>query len=284
MWAWITSRSTSRRHCHRLPKKDVIVTPEPPKPVIPAGPKPGERRDNPTDLLTYNWIPDGKFLMGCVPGDKDCKADESPRHEVKISKGFWITRTEVTLEAYNLFTKKTGHPEPKATELAHKGLATDVPVVNVTWEDANAYCKWAGGRLPTEAEWEYAARGGKPEWIFPWGAWDPTKAMYYGTDKKIIKPFNETVPVKKFTAVNGYGLFGMAGNASEWTGDYYGEYPSGAVTDPHGPPDSNKGRVVRGGSWNDTAKFLRNSARDPHTKAEITIGFRCVVPNLVEGN
>jgi formylglycine-generating enzyme required for sulfatase activity len=254
------------------------------KPAAPVGPKPGERRENSTDVLTYDWIPPGQFQMGCVPGDKDCRPDET-RHQVTISKGFWITRTEVTAEAYSRFAQKTGHPDAKASQVAHNGLATDIPVVNVTWDDASAYCKWLGGRLPTEAEWEYAARGGKADAIYPWGAWDQTKASYFGSDKKFTKPFSETVPVHKFPEVNGYGLYGMAGNASEWTADFYGEYPAGPVTDPTGPPDG-KTRVVRGGSWNDPQKYLRNSARDPHppAKAEITIGFRCAVPNLVEGN
>jgi formylglycine-generating enzyme required for sulfatase activity len=256
-------------------------------PTLPTGPKPGQPRVNPADTLVYNWIPAGMFQMGCVNGDKDCKADEKP-HPVTISKGFWMTSTEVTAEVYSQYAVRTNHPDAKPSQVGHKGFATDVPVINVTWEDANAYCKAAGGRLPTEAEWEYAAHGGHPDWIFPWEKWDPLKADFFDTMKKYAKtisPYTETVPVRKFGAVNGFGLYGMAGNASEWVADWYGPYVAGPVTDPPGPA-AGKERVTKGGSWNDPQKYLRISSRDAHApgKPEITIGFRCVLPNLTEGN
>jgi formylglycine-generating enzyme len=250
--------------------------------------KSGQQAANPKDLLIYIWVPPGTFQMGCVPDDRDCKADESPRHSVTISKGFWITSTEVTVDAYSRFASKTGHPDAKPSQLGHKGLATDVPVINVTWDDGSAFCKSIDGRLPTEAEWEYAARGGNPTWVYPWGAWDPLKADYFETVnkyRKTISPYSETVPVHKFGAVNGYGLYGMAGNASEWVADYYGPYEAVAATDPTGPADG-KDRVVRGGSWNDPKGYLRDSARDhkPPNKQENTVGFRCVLPKLSDGN
>lgn len=256
--------------------------------IVKAEVKPGETRVNAKDLLVYNWIPPGKFQMGCVPDDSDCKLDENPRHEVTISKGFWITSTEVTAEAYSRFASQTGHPDAKPSQLGHKGLATDVPVINVTWDDANAYCAYVGGLLPAEAQWEYAARGGNPNAVYPWGPWDPTKADFFetvtnGKYRKTIAPYSETVPVHKFRAVNGYGLFGMAGNASEWVADYYSPsaYAEAAAADPPGPA-TGKERVVRGGSWNDPQKYLRITARDHHApdKPENTIGFRCVMPTL----
>jgi len=101
--------------------------------------------------------------MGCSTGDDQCFSEEKPAHQVSISKGFWIGQTEVTVEAYEKFAGITNdratsldHPPPSGGD-PHDGQA--MPVVNVTWDEANDFCKWAGGRLPTEAEWEYAARG-----------------------------------------------------------------------------------------------------------------------------
>lgn len=249
--------------------------------------RPGDTHVNPKDQMVYSWIPAGKFQMGCVPGDAQCDKDESPRHEVTISNAFWITSTEVTAEAYTQYSQATGHPDAKKSQLGHKGLATDVPVIKVTWDDANDYCKYAGGRLPTEAEWEYAARGGNPDFIFPWGAEpDPKKAVAYEMVnnkeyRKLIAPYTETVPVKKLQVFNGYRLLGMAGNAAEWTADFYGPYTAEPATDPAGAAKE-KDRVVRGGSWNDPLKFSRITARDHHppNSSENTIGFRCVVPSF----
>jgi formylglycine-generating enzyme required for sulfatase activity len=268
------------------PKPEVSKPAEVARPVLPTGPKAGEHRENPKDKLDYNFIPSGKFLMGCVPGDKQCEKDENPRHEVSLSKDFWITRTEVTVGAYDRFTRaEPGHKLPK-TKTLHGLVATELPITDISWDDAVDYCKWAGGRLPTEAEWEYAARGGKQDWIYPWGSWDPNKANWGKTDiKKVRAPFDEMVPVRKIGDGNGYDLYDMAGNAAEWTADYYSPtaYADGQNTDPKGPPDG-KERVVRGGSWYDPEKFLRNSARDKKApdKPVNTIGFRCVLPSLVE--
>ena len=270
-----------------------FTPPPPPKPVEEpktiivtkqAELKPGTNREDPADKLIYNWVPAGSFQMGCVPADKDCAKDEAPRHEVKIPQGFWITRTEVTVGAYSSFTKKTGRPDPPKTKTNFGGLGSELPQTNVSWDDAVAYCQWAGGRLPTEAEWEYAARGGKPDQIYPWGAWDATKANYSKTDiKKVRKPYQETVAARQIGDGNGFDLYDMAGNAAEWVSDWYSPtyYSDSGGADPKGPADG-KERVVRGGSWNDPEKFLRSSARDHRQpgKGENTTGFRCVVPKI----
>ncbi len=268
-----------------------FTPPPPPKPtdepktiIVKQELKPGTNREDPVDRLIYNWVPPGSFQMGCVPGDKHCDKDEEPRHDVKISQGFWITRTEVTVGAYSGFVKKTNHPEPPKTKTNYGGLGSDLPQTNVSWEDAVAYCKWAGGRLPTEAEWEYAARGGKPDQIFPWGAWDPTKANYSGTDvKKVRKPYQETVAARQIGEGNGFDLFDMAGNAAEWVSDWYSPtyYAESPAVDAKGPSDG-KERVTRGGSYYDPERFLRSSARDHKQpgKPYNTVGFRCVVPKL----
>jgi len=264
--------------------------PAPPKVIaLSVETKPGQNRENSKDRLAYAWIPPGTFKMGCVPNDSFCLADEKPQHEVRISSGFWITRTEVTTEAYGRFTGQTGHREPRKTQTNPKLSGTDLPVTMVSWDDARAYCEWAGGRLPTEAEWEYAARGGKADLKYPWGnEFDARLANSFKTDLKLKRPFVETVPVRRLGSGNGFDLFDMVGNAREWTNDYYDPAAYSAMTafaDPAGPAGG-KERVVRGGSFYGSEKHLRISAREhlDGAKADNETGFRCAVASVAASN
>lgn len=291
----VRKQSNNAQDCYVQPDplvdtKPFYFTPPPPpkepeKIIVtkPAELKPGTNREDPVDRLIYNWVPAGSFKMGCVPGDRDCAKDESPRHEVKISQGFWMTRTEVTVGAYAGFIRKTKHPEPPNTQTNFSRRGSELPQTNVSWEDATAYCQWAGGRLPTEAEWEYAARGGKEGQIFPWGSWDPSKANYVKTDGKARDPFKELVAARQIGDGNGYDLYDMSGNAAEWVFDWHSAtfYSESPPADPKGPANGRE-RVTRGGSYYDPEKYLRSSARDhrqPEKKLN-TVGFRCVVPKL----
>jgi len=238
---------------------------------------------NTRDRQSYVFIPAGKFMMGCVPGDTKCEDHEKPQHEVTIGKAFWMGETEVQVEAF-LKLVEASNPKrkmPQAPLDRKKWDQTDLPMANMSPEDAEAFCKWAGGRLPTEAEWEYAARGGKANEIVPMNAENAReKANFSG--KQGNDRYEFSAPVKKFDP-NGYGLFDMSGNVWEVVSDFYsGTYfaESGKV-DPAGPA-AGKDRVVRGGSWNsDPAKHLRISFRNKGGGGNI-VGFRCVLPDSEE--
>jgi len=235
--------------------------------ILRSAAAPGEVKINPADGQRYVWIPPGRFEMGCSPGEP-CPAQEMPRHGVTLTKGFWMGQTEVTLGAHRRFAHATGRPAPPAPSFAQNERH---PVVNVAWDDAAAYCGWAGGRLPTEAEWEYAARAG-------------TTQAYSG-ELNVIAWYNansggHTHEVGQ-KEPNAFGLYDMLGNAWEWVGDwfhgkYYAAFPTEA-RDPPGPP-SGRSRVLRGGSWDSYAIFLRVSYRfslEPGYRNSY-VGFRCV--------
>jgi formylglycine-generating enzyme required for sulfatase activity len=215
---------------------------------------------NPDDGLTYVWIPPGEFWMGCVPGDKECAKDETPRHRVKISKGFWIGQTEVTRAAYWEVLKR----DPSKFD------GPNDPVQNVTWGAAVKFCAASGGRLPTEAEWEYAARGGRDGLIYPRGNTISER------DAKITSPLVIMTDAVKSYKPNGFGLYDMDGNVREWVADYYDNYQPGLATDPSGPK-AGKYRVLRGGYWESFDKGARASFRDRSVpeSTDSSIGFRC---------
>jgi formylglycine-generating enzyme required for sulfatase activity len=245
-------------------------------------PSPGDVREDPKDGLKYVYIPPGTFMMGCSPEDQKCREDEKPAHQVTLTKGFWMGQTPVTAGAYRRFAKETGRREPLLGVGFGGGLVflTEKMVMfNVLWNDAEAYCTWAGGgRLPTEAEWEYAARGGS------------TQTRYGNLDEIAWYRSNSggrphEVAEKR---ANGFGLYDMLGSVWEWVGDryskhYYGGSPS---QDPHGA-DARSAfmgyHVVRGGSWASKGDEVRVSVRAFRQDFQtgwyaVDIGFRCTEP------
>ena len=219
-------------------------------------------------------VPAGSFAMGCTPGDAECFADERPLHAVTLSRGFAILATEVTVGEFRAFAHATSRPDPPPPEFAQ---TANTPVVNVSWGEAAAFCQWLGGRLPSEAEWEYAARGGRPASRFPGGdTIDLTQANFDGVGGRDV--WTAAAPVASFPA-NGFGLFDIAGNVWEWCADYYSPdgYGGIAAADPSGPAAGTL-RVMRGGAWNSAPRSLRvsNRGRAKPVSRFPTVGFRCV--------
>ncbi len=221
-----------------------------------AGAKQGDAKANEKDGLRYLWIPPGTFTAGCSAEDAECYGDEKPARRVTLTKGFWLGETEVTQAAY----QRVAGRNPSN----FKGPS--LPVEQVSWTEAIAYCRAIGGRLPTEAEWEYAARGGLAQSRYG----DVAQIAWYRGNAK-----GTTHPVGQKQA-NGYGLHDMLGNVVEWTNDWHTAAPSES-TDPTGPTGG-EFKVLRGGGWFDDARLMRASYR---SRIEIgdrdyNIGFRCV--------
>jgi formylglycine-generating enzyme required for sulfatase activity len=237
------------------------------------------------------------FQMGCVPGDGECERSEKPRHSVTLTRAHALLATEVTVRQFRAFVTATGYRTEAERDgwsfsfdgagyTRETGLSWTMPgitqddrhpVVHVTWADAAAFCTWAGGRLPTEAEWEHAARGGRGGLRYVWGNLDlglgtakaanvadeqvrlqfPRWTVFTGYDDGYIR----TAPVGSFVP-NGFGLSDMAGNVWEWTADWFADdaYAASSAVDPRGA-SSGLSRVVRGSSWGDEPAVARVSQR-----------------------
>ncbi len=213
-------------------------------------------------------VPAGEFLMGSPEGPG--QPHERPQHRVHVSE-FLIDKTEVTWRQYRKFAAQTGASSPP---MRSWGRADDYPVSSVTLEQASRFCAWAGGRLPTEAEWEKAARG--PEsLIYPWGnTWDPDRCNSW------VGGTNRPAEVGSFPhCVSPYGVLDMAGNMWEWCADFYQEdyYATSPERDPTGPP-SGRFHVQRGGDWISQPLFLRTAHRYRMTPTSEyqSNGIRCV--------
>jgi formylglycine-generating enzyme required for sulfatase activity len=251
-------------------------------------------------------VPAGEFIMGSPDGEG--ADDEHPQHAVTLD-AFWIDHTEVTNAQFEQFVQATGHrtdaetwdggwvcdssgscgqvegadwrhPEGPASDIRER---TQHPVVQVSWNDARAYCDWAGARLPTEAEWEKAARGTDGR-RYPWGNQDATceyAVMNDGTGNSCGQGDKAWPVGSKPAGASPYGALDMAGNVWEWVADWYAAdtYAHSPQQNPTGP-GTGDGRGARGGSWTHDLDFARSAYRggwgNPDARLYI-YGFRCAV-------
>jgi formylglycine-generating enzyme required for sulfatase activity len=285
------------------PKAVVWRTPDPP-----ANPEIGDIWVNPKDGMELVFVAPGEFVMGTSDAQVDVWvaqhptdgpglfANEQPQFRSWLA-GYWIGRTEVTNAQYLRFVEATGHRAPEYWEAGQipAGLA-DFPVTMVSWDDAAAYCAWAGGSLPTERQWEKAARGMDAR-VFPWGnQWDPQRCRDFQVVSGEQPPFQRAAvlawllthnpvfegPAKVGSYPSGaspYGCLDMSGNVDEWCLDFYDRkayegYQKGRLA----PPATGDYRILRGGSWYSiTARAYRcayRTARRPAREFAFT-GFRC---------
>ncbi|MBX3235682.1 MAG: formylglycine-generating enzyme family protein [Nitrospiraceae bacterium] len=220
-------------------------------------------------------IPEGEFLMGA--DGTEALEDEKPQHRVWLDR-FEIDLHEVTTRQYAAFLSQEKRITPWLWESVDLAVHHDRPVIGVSWGDAEAYCRWRGRRLPTEAEWEKAARGTDGR-LYPWGNSAPTQAQANFALGARFSYSQALMPVRSYeTGVSPYGLFQMAGNVWEWVADWYeaGYYERSPVRNPPGP-EAGSFKVLRGGAWSDLPKYLLTYGRfklSPDTQNSYT-GFRC---------
>lgn len=240
-------------------------------------------RRNPRDRAEVVYVPPGRFIMGRRNTVANVLLGSTWPHSVQITRGFWIYRTEITNAQYRRFVTAT-HSRPPRPSLASNARFNqpDQPVVGVNWKGARDYCRWAGGRLPTEAEWEYAA-GGALGREYPWGSSRPGPQLaVYGRNAQSEGP----EPVGRFVQGAGpFGVLDMAGNVWEWCADWSSALSSKATTDPQGPPTGHW-RVVKGGAWLSAAHTLQVRERYGYSPDErpFTTGFRPVLPETAEAS
>ncbi len=239
-----------------MPSAVLPTTPATGSDVFPRGTR--TRWTHPKDGQVYVWVPAGRYQMGCSQGDRTCMKEEQPPHDVELSRGFWIGETEVTQRSWKQIMKTS----------PSRFNGDDLPADNITWVQAHAYCTAVGARLPTEAEWEFAARSGANE-----PRYGEVGNIAWFSDNSA----NRTHQVKG-KAPNKFGLHDMLGNTWEWTSDFYSTlyFSRSPRLDPKGP-ESGSWHVLKGGSWGQSEGAQRASTRfsGEHFEGD-TVGFRCV--------
>ena len=209
-------------------------------------------------------VPVGRFSMGSA------NQFEGPVHEQTIAAPFWIDRTEVTRGQYARCVADGACTEPIANDFSQRDTQ---PVNRVTWLQARDYCDWRGMRLPTEAEWEYAARG-PAGWAYPWGDdWAEDRAAFFGNSGDV------TADVGSFpTGASWVGALDLSGNVWEWTSSLWADYPYDATHE--SASDADQSRVMRGGAFDGGSDLLRAAYREQHSPdyESYALGFRCARP------
>jgi formylglycine-generating enzyme required for sulfatase activity/predicted Ser/Thr protein kinase len=247
--------------------------PEPTK--APDAPRAGDTRVFAPDNAPMQFVPAGEFTMG-----SNEYGDEKPIHMVYLD-AFWMDKYEVTNTLYAACVNAGKCTRPSQTKSSTRDAYfgnsqfNNYPVIYVDWNQAKTYCEWAGKRLPTEAEWEKAARGTDAR-IYPWGnSFDGTKLNYSESNPRP----GDTTQVGAYSSdASPYGIMDLSGNVVEWVADWYGEnyYASSPRNNPTGP-SSGQSRVLRGGSWINEQQFTRaaNRFRGAVTNSYLNVGFRC---------
>jgi formylglycine-generating enzyme required for sulfatase activity len=274
-----------------------------PTPIAQPNLEIGSTMVNPADGSQMVYVPEGEFIMGSDPGKEPYYyGAESPSHEVYLD-AFWIYQTEVTNQQFSQFVNETGYLSTvieRGWGLAHDGSQwskttganwkapagpgssivgkENHPVVQISWFDANAYCQWANGRLPTEAEWEKAARGTDGR-LYPYGNTTPTCNI-----ANFLGCVGGTMPVGSYlNGISPYGALDMLGNVWEWVSDWFRNdyYQISPDENPPGPASGSE-KVFRGGSWSNSLKYLNLVYRNRHIPQDShgLVGFRCVFESI----
>jgi formylglycine-generating enzyme required for sulfatase activity len=306
-WTGVPSATAVRKASTPEPSKsppptsiaNSIVDFDPP----PTNPEPGAVWESPVDQMPLVFVPAGKFLMGTDKNFAFPEDDEMPQRRVEMN-GFWIDQFEVSNQRYARCVEQGACTPPTAfggkdrEDYYQNRDYQEFPVIHVSWEQANQYCRWVGRRLPTEAEWEKAARGTTGQ-VYPWGwvgssigsqgvraNYCDANCSYEYRDEQVDDGFDETAPSESFQAgASPYGALHMAGNVWEWVADWYEAdyYQNAPGENPTGPRTGTL-KVIRGGSWMDQAwlgtifglRAANRAAHEPQS-GEFYLGFRCAI-------